>query len=513
MATVASEAAGADVRIGAIERGPMACQGPLREAGRPGARDRCGVDAVRACPVRVIVAHCTIVPGVWLGWNTRQGADRVDGMFDKVIFAGGGHRCWWQAGFWEVLRAEIELRPRVIGAVSTGAFMACLVHANDSRRALAWYERELAGVRTNLAWRNLFRRGESLFRQGPIYRKALRALLGGEHYRQLMWQAPEIRVLYALPPAGTTERQLAWHGWRVYRRDASLTPQPMHRGSEGDGAVFREGVKRLQDCRTERDMVELLYASSCLPPMMASTELDGELVLNGEMIDPVPVRLVSDVPGPTLVLTTRRYAKKTPVFAADGCLYVQPSSPVAASGWDFTSPKRFLKTYEQGRQDAEAFLKLFGLGSFRQEAQFGGALLAGGAWPGEGAVEGADRGAALKGSNGDDVSLPGGAGDTVPVVSDVLDLATGEGTPVDAEASGLTVGEIGSGRSVGEGLSAGLRHEDRAGVQRDDARPAGAAQAGAASSPAPEEEFQHTLGELSDKLFERGRRGAKPSSA
>ena len=37
-------------------------------------------------------------------------------MFDKVVFAGGGHRCWWQAGFWEVLRAEIELRPRVIGA-------------------------------------------------------------------------------------------------------------------------------------------------------------------------------------------------------------------------------------------------------------------------------------------------------------------------------------------------------------------------------------------------------------
>ena len=86
-------------------------------------------------------------------------------MFDKVVFAGGGHRCWWQAGFWEVLRAEIELRPRVIGATSMGAFMACLVHANDSRRALAWYERELAGVRTNIAWLNLFRKDAPLFRR------------------------------------------------------------------------------------------------------------------------------------------------------------------------------------------------------------------------------------------------------------------------------------------------------------------------------------------------------------
>ena len=99
-------------------------------------------------------------------------------MFDKVVFAGGGHRCWWQAGFWEVLRAEIELRPRVIGATSMGAFMACLVHANDSRRALAWYERELAGVRTNIAWLNLFRKDAPLFRQGGIYRKSMRAVLG-----------------------------------------------------------------------------------------------------------------------------------------------------------------------------------------------------------------------------------------------------------------------------------------------------------------------------------------------
>ena len=108
-------------------------------------------------------------------------------MFDKVVFAGGGHRCWWQAGFWEVLRAEIELRPRVIGATSMGAFMACLVHANDSRRALAWYERELAGVRTNIAWLNLFRKDAPLFRQGGIYRKSMRAVLGGEHFRQLLW--------------------------------------------------------------------------------------------------------------------------------------------------------------------------------------------------------------------------------------------------------------------------------------------------------------------------------------
>ncbi len=45
----------------------------------------------------------------------------------------------------------------------------------------------------------------------------------------------------------------------------------------------------------------------------------------GSLVDPVPVDLVADVPGQTLVLTTRTYNRKTPVYALEGRLYVQPS--------------------------------------------------------------------------------------------------------------------------------------------------------------------------------------------
>ena len=307
-------------------------------------------------------------------------------MFDKVVFAGGGHRCWWQAGFWEVLRAEIELRPRVIGAVSMGAFMACLVHANDTRRALAWYERELAGVRSNMAWVNLFRKDEPLFRQGGIYRKAMRALLGGEHFRQLMWQAPEIRVACAVAPAALSDRQLDRLGWREARRDARLVPASLHAKPER-AEIFVPLVKRLQDCRTEREMCDLLQASSAYPPLVPAVEFEGERVVTGELVDPVPVDLVADVPGQTLVLTTRTYNRKTPVFAMEGRIYVQPSAPVPVASWDFTSARRFQQTYELGRQDAEAFLRLFGLGAFRTDVQFGGAMLAGGQWGDEARVD------------------------------------------------------------------------------------------------------------------------------
>ena len=39
-------------------------------------------------------------------------------MFQQVVFAGGGHRCWWQAGFWDVVAPRIALRPRVVAGVS-----------------------------------------------------------------------------------------------------------------------------------------------------------------------------------------------------------------------------------------------------------------------------------------------------------------------------------------------------------------------------------------------------------
>lgn len=427
-------------------------------------------------------------------------------MFDKVVFAGGGHRCWWQAGFWEVLRAEIELRPRVIGATSMGAFMACLVHANDSRRALAWYERELAGVRTNMAWLNLFRKDAPLFRQGGIYRKSMRAVLGGEHFRQLLWAAPEIRIGYVLPPPTLTERQLQRLSWREYRRDARLMPAALHVRSERT-AMFVPHVKRLQDCRTERELFDLLQAASALPPLVPPVELDGVPACSGSLVDPVPVDLVADVPGQTLVLTTRTYNRKTPVFALEGRLYVQPSVPLPVGSWDFTSPQRFIKTYEQGRVDAESFLKLFGLGAFRPEAQFGGALLVGTGWTeahdAEDSAEAAENGAMAEEATSDGEAAAERSADA----DAVAEAATGTADEAETDKA----------RPVGRADGAG---DDTATWSPDEGAdlPVGIGndrESQIAAQASWEDEIDddpltlsddRTVGEPHDKLFERARR-------
>ncbi len=294
-------------------------------------------------------------------------------MFDKVVFAGGGHRCWWQAGFWDVVSSEIELRPRVIGAVSAGAATACLLLGNDTKRALAWYERELAGVRSNVNWLNLFRRDRRLFPHAAIYRKALRALLGGDHFRRLMWHAPEIRVLLTRLPDGMRPGTAVFRGILAYNVEkyvhGTLHPQA------GRRLGFVGETRRVQDCRSERELVDLLIASSCTPPFTPLELYDNAPCLDGGLIDNVPVGLVDDVPGSTLVLTTRRYKKRAPVFALGDRLYVQPSAPIPVASWDYTSPKRYQATYALGRKDGEAFLQTFALGRHQDPEQFAGVFL------------------------------------------------------------------------------------------------------------------------------------------
>ncbi|SAK40334.1 patatin-like phospholipase [Caballeronia catudaia] len=78
-------------------------------------------------------------------------------MFDQVVFAGGGNRCWWQAGFWDVIQPELNLRPRVVAGISAGAATACMLYTNESRWVMRYYAEALRENRKNAYWGNLLR--------------------------------------------------------------------------------------------------------------------------------------------------------------------------------------------------------------------------------------------------------------------------------------------------------------------------------------------------------------------
>lgn len=282
-------------------------------------------------------------------------------MFDAVVLAGGGHRCWWQLGWWEEVAPAISLRPAQIAGVSAGAASACVLYANTAQVALDYYRRVLVSGSRNFYPGRLFTRGVRMMPHEQIYRGALEFLLGGEAFDRLVRTAPAIHIMIARPPGWLPATAAVGMGLAAYNLE-KYWRRPLH-PVFGVRLGFRPEVVSVQSCQSAQALIDLIIASSSTPPMTSLQRIGGKVVLDGGLIDNVPVNALQPSEGNppgrmrTLVLVTRRYPKFAPVFKADGRVYVQPSQPVAASSWDYTNPDAYQKTYDQGRRDAAAFLQ------------------------------------------------------------------------------------------------------------------------------------------------------------
>jgi predicted acylesterase/phospholipase RssA len=87
--------------------------------------------------------------------------------------------------------------------------------------------------------------------------------------------------------------------------------------------------------------------------MTSSLKWKGRYVLDGGVVDNVPVCALDEAPGATLVMLTRRYAALPDV---PGRTYVQPSAKIPVDAWDYTSPEGIQSAYDLGRRDGESFV-------------------------------------------------------------------------------------------------------------------------------------------------------------
>lgn len=289
-------------------------------------------------------------------------------QFDQVVLAGGGNRCWWQAGFWHVLNEKIPQTPKKLIAISAGAATACLFYARPGKSGAEWglnyYAQALDKVRKNANWANLFS-SDPVFPHHQIYRAALKNILGGRF--DLIKKGPEIEIGLAKTPRWLGPRLSVAVGLTVYNLEKyfkkSLHP------TLGKTIGFTREFIRAQDCASEDDLIELILQSSCTPPFTPVMYRDGQAVLDGGLVDNVPIDGLSLSPEDSprsnvLVLLTRRYSqpdyfvKELPGLRLT---YIQPSHPVPISSWDYAHYELMPLTYQQGRADAE---RLFSEGLF-----------------------------------------------------------------------------------------------------------------------------------------------------
>ncbi len=268
-----------------------------------------------------------------------------------MVFAGGGNRCTWQAGFWQVVAPAWPLRPKVVAGVSAGAAIACCSLAGTAEKALAHYDVALLANPKNFYFSRLLR-GQRPFPHLAIYRHALLTLLD-EKELALLKAGPEVRVLLARPPSWAGSLGGVLLGFLAYTLEKHLKA-PLHPVLPAK-LGFTPQVVNLNQCQTPQEAADLLLATSCTPPVLPAMRLGGGPVLDGGLIDNVPLAALGPEDGPSLILLSRRY-EPAKLKGHSGRTYVQPSTPVPAAKWDYTDPASLHRAFELGMADGELFL-------------------------------------------------------------------------------------------------------------------------------------------------------------
>ncbi len=263
-----------------------------------------------------------------------------------VVFAGGGCRCFWQGGFWE--EAGHLFTPEVVAAVSAGAAFACAAFGGRTRFVLEEFKRRTAANPSNLHLRNVGR-GAPVFPHHEMYRGTIETMTDAAMLATLK-VGPEIHVLLAHAPRGWHPALAAAIGLVSYRLERKVARRVRARWPQRMG--YRAAVLRADTCVSAQELADVILQSSCIPPLMPLMRRGGHSVLDGALVDGVPVEQVASR-GPTLVLLTH-HADRLPAY--DGVVAVRPSAPVPIALWDYASPRRVQDTFDLGRRDGEAFV-------------------------------------------------------------------------------------------------------------------------------------------------------------
>lgn len=268
--------------------------------------------------------------------------------FENIVFAGGGNRCFWQAGFWSIAAPELDLKPSVVVSVSAGAAIACALFSDTFVHGFTGFKQAISENHRNLYLSNLLHK-QPVFPHGTLYRNAILDSID-ERALTRLHGGPDISVLISYPPKWASGRLAFLLGVVAVGLDA-FHGNAVH-ASPGRRVGFKPLYLSVRQCATPNELADLIIASSCVPPLVPQARRDGMAILDGGLVSNVPVDGVRQETGQTLVLLTRQFPE-LPSIA--GRTYVQPSQPIPAGVWDYTDDAALQATFDLGQRDGEAF--------------------------------------------------------------------------------------------------------------------------------------------------------------
>ena len=272
----------------------------------------------------------------------------AQGDIDAVVFSGGGARCFWQAGFWQVVQNALP-PPTVVAAVSGGAALATILLAGGWSRFFPRFLELAARSKGNVQPANLLLR-RPVFPHPRIARDSFLHSVSLPELRRL-YAGPDLRFVISHPPRllGAALGSLAAAAVHEIERRVTKRLHPRWVGFLG----FRTSTVRARDCTTPEELVHAIFQSSAAPPVFPVTRRNGRPALDGGLVENVPLSAVADCRRPLVLLS--RHVRSLPRLGRE--LFACPSGPVPVATWDFSSPERIVATYELGRRDGEKFLQ------------------------------------------------------------------------------------------------------------------------------------------------------------
>lgn len=274
------------------------------------------------------------------------------GSIQTLVFAGGGNRCWWQAGavtYWQ--ERGWTLPPTLVGT-SAGAAVATACLSERVAAALDGCIRLFDGNPRIFDWRGLARLKLSFAHQ-RVYPAWLSSFIDDTGFDGLRKAPSRLRVAFTRPARLLGLGGSLAAGTVAYMIDRYVANRLHPRLPRWLG--LRYEFIDLQQCSDLAEAKNLLVSAAAAPPFLSAQRIDGRHAIDGGYVDnaPIPEQTTAEKSS-TLVLLTRHYPKLPTLFRFNERHYWQPSQRIPVSTWDCTARATVRDAFGLGQQDALA---------------------------------------------------------------------------------------------------------------------------------------------------------------
>lgn len=272
-----------------------------------------------------------------------------------LVLAGGGNRCWWQAGALSHLLESGRQLPNQLVGTSAGAAIAASCLTTSPEAALAACRKLYSGTSQIFNWQSM-RHGRLEFAHQTIYPAWLDAFINENTFSQMRKRGASLHVAITRPSRFLGLSVSVALGTLAYIIDKKIAHSIHPRLPKLLG--LRQEFIDISCCSNAADAHRVLLAAAAPPPIIAAVQIGGVFAFDGGYTDNAPIpQQGHEARRSTLVMLTRHYPKLPPLFRLHGRLYWQPSRPIPVSTWDCTERATVDAAFQLGRSDANALLK------------------------------------------------------------------------------------------------------------------------------------------------------------